>query len=161
MLDGGLPFRHFLNLHFPLSPGRDYPHISIFKMKPIISNTDYKTIYSLIQDMPASQRTKEMGQLQRELESALKVADEKLDGDIIRLNSYFEVTDTSTGKTLQLRLVMPRMADLSQQKISILSPLGVALIGFREGMLVEWVLPGGPKKLKILKVVNAMQVARL
>lgn len=126
-------------------------------MTPIISNTDYKTLYSLIQDLPASQRTKEMGQLQKELESALKVADGQLDGDIIRLNSYFEVLDTTTGKTLQLRLVMPKSADLSQQKISILSPLGVALIGFREGMLIEWVLPGGPKKLQILKVVNALQ----
>lgn len=130
-------------------------------MKPIISNTDYKTLYSLIQDMPASQRTKEMGQLQRELESALKVADEKLGDDIIRLNSYFEVKDSATGKTLQLRLVMPKMADLSQQKISVLSPLGVALIGFKEGMLVEWILPGGPKKLQILKVVNSPQEARV
>lgn len=130
-------------------------------MRPIISETDYKTIYSLIQDLPASQRTKEMGQLQRELNSSLRVADEKLEEDIIRLNSYFEVKDMATGKTLQLNLVMPKMADLSQQKISILSPLGVALIGFREGMLVEWVLPGGPKKLKILKVVNSVQVARL
>lgn len=102
-----------------------------------------------------------MGQLQRELESALKVADEKLGDDIIRLNSYFEVKDSATGKTLQLRLVMPKMADLSQQKISVLSPLGVALIGFKEGMLVEWILPGGPKKLQILKVVNSPQEARV
>ncbi|OOG77496.1 GreA/GreB family elongation factor [Algoriphagus sp. A40] len=130
-------------------------------MQPIISETDYKSIYSLIQDLPASQRTKEMGQLQRELNSALRVADEKLGEDIIRLNSYFEVKDMGTGKTLQLHLVMPKIADLSQQKISILSPLGVALIGFREGMLVEWVLPGGPKKLKILKVVNTVQLERL
>lgn len=130
-------------------------------MRPIISETDYKTIYSLIQDLPSSQRTKEMGQLQHELNSALRVADEKLDEDIIRLNSYFEVMDQSTGKTLQLHLVMPKMADLSQQKISILSSLGVALIGFKEGMLVEWVLPGGPKKLQILKVVNAVPEARI
>jgi regulator of nucleoside diphosphate kinase len=130
-------------------------------MKPIISHTDYKTLYSLIQDLPSSQRTKEMGHLQRELESALKVADENLGEDIIRLNSYFEVKDEATGKTLELRLVMPKMADLSQQKISVLSPLGVALIGFKEGMLVEWILPGGPKKLHILKVVNSSLEARV
>jgi|SRR5690606_3011583 len=130
-------------------------------MKPIISNSDYKTIYSLIQDMPASQRTKEMGLLQKELDSALKVADEKLGQNIIRLNSYFEVIDQSTGKTLQLRLVLPKMADLSQQKISILSPLGVALIGFSEGMVVEWMLPGGLKKLQIQKVINEQQAVKI
>jgi regulator of nucleoside diphosphate kinase len=130
-------------------------------MRPIISNTDYKTIYSLIQDMPVAKRTKEMGLLQKELDSALKVADEKLGENIIRLNSYFEVLDQSTGKTLQLKLVLPKLADLSQQKISILSPLGVALIGFSEGMIVEWMLPGGLKKLQILKVVNEQQVVKV
>lgn len=125
-------------------------------MKPIISNTDYKTLYSLIQDMPPAQRTREMGQLQAELVSAEKVADEKLSGNIIRLNSYFEVKDLSTGKTLQLSLVLPKNADLSQKRISVLSPLGVALIGFQEGMVVEWQLPGGLKKLEILKVVNTV-----
>lgn len=129
-------------------------------MTPIISNTDYKTIYSLIQDMPTSQRTKEMGQLQKELDTAKKVADEAIENNIIRLNSYFEVMDQGTGKTLQLHLVLPKMADLNQKKISILSPLGVALIGFGEGMLVEWMLPGGLKKLQILKVTNDTQTVK-
>lgn len=130
-------------------------------MKPIISETDYKAIYSLIQDLPASHRSKEIGQLQKELNSALRVADQKLDADIIRIDSHFEVKDNSTGKTFQLQLVMPKQADVSQKKISILSPLGIALIGFREGMLVEWVLPGGPKKLQILKVANQVPEVKL
>lgn len=123
-------------------------------MRPIISETDYKTIYSLIQDLPHSQRSKEIGQLQSELNSSLRVSDEDMENDIIRLNSYFEVMDVSSQKTFQLRLVLPKSADISKQKISILSPLGVALIGFKEGMLIDWVLPGGQKKLKILKVSN-------
>lgn len=110
--------------------------------------------------MPTSQRTKEMGQLQRELDTAKKVADETIGADVIRLNSYFEVMDVATGKTLKLSLVMPKIADLNQQKISILSPLGVALIGFSEGMVVEWLLPGGLKQLQILKVVNETQVVK-
>jgi len=130
-------------------------------MQPIISTTDYNIIYSLIHDMPASRRTKEMGQLQKELNTAKKVADETIATNVIRLNSYFEVMDVATGKTLQLSLVMPKAADLSQQKISILSPLGVALIGFSEGMLVEWMLPGGLKKLQILKVVNDIVPAKI
>ena len=126
-------------------------------MKPIISHTDYKTIYNLIQGLPASQYTKEMGQLQKELETATKVPDNELGTDIIRINSYFEVTDLASGKNFQLRLVMPKNANLAEQKISILSPLGVALIGFREGMQLDWVLPGGLKKLKIVTVTNAPQ----
>ncbi|MBN7812249.1 GreA/GreB family elongation factor [Algoriphagus sp. H41] len=130
-------------------------------MKPIISHQDYKTIYSLIQDMPSSQRTKEMGQLQQELDSAARVEESEIAESIIRLNSYFEVKDQASGKTLQLRLVLPKQANLAEQKLSILSPLGVALIGFGEGMVVDWVLPGGPKKLEIIKVVNTPLEAKV
>lgn len=130
-------------------------------MKPIISHQDYKTIYSLIQDMPSSQRTREMGQLQQELDSAARVAESEIAESIIRLNSYFEVKDQASGKTLQLRLVLPKQANLAEQKLSILSPLGVALIGFGEGMVVDWVLPGGPKKLEIIKVVNTPLEAKV
>lgn len=129
-------------------------------MRPIISETDYNTIHSLILHLPASHRTKEIGQLQTELNSALRVPDEKISEDVIRLNSYFEVEEVTSGKILNLWLVMPKQANISLQKISILSPLGVALIGFKEGMLIDWVLPGGPKKLKILKVVNEELSAR-
>lgn len=123
-------------------------------MTPIISETDYNTIHSLIHHLPLSHRTKEIGQLQKELNSALRVPDEKISENIIRLNSYFEIEEVISGKILHLWLVMPKLANINLQKIFILSPLGVALIGFKEGMVIDWVLPGGPKKLKILKVIN-------
>jgi regulator of nucleoside diphosphate kinase len=128
-------------------------------MRPIISETDYNTIHTLIHHLPAAHRTKEIGQLQTELNNALRVPDEKISDAVIRLNSYFEVEELTSGKILKLWLVMPKLANISNQKISILSPLGVALIGFKEGMLIDWVLPGGPKKLKILKVSNENPVA--
>lgn len=123
-------------------------------MKPTITVSDYTIIRSLITNLPPNHRTKEIGQLAKEIESATKVSDEEIEVDIIRLNSYFEVEETQSKQIIKLTLTLPKQADLTEKKISIFTPMGVALIGFKAGMLIDWVLPGGPKKLKILKVEN-------
>lgn len=121
-------------------------------MKPILTTSDYKTIHTLLQNLPAHLKGKEVSLLQQEIKSAQIVSDESISEDIIQLNSKFEVVELSSGKTMSLQLALPHQADLKQNKISILSPLGVALIGFSKGMTVEWMLPGGLKKLQINRV---------
>jgi regulator of nucleoside diphosphate kinase len=121
-------------------------------MKPILSHSDYKTIHTLLQNLPSNLKGKEVSQLQLEIKKAEIIADRAISEDIIQLNSRFEVIELSSGKTMNFQLVLPHQADLKQNRISILSPLGVALIGFRQGMTVEWMLPGGLKKLQINRV---------
>lgn len=123
-------------------------------MQPIISAKDYNIIRSIVTNLPHQQKTREVGELMQELEKAQIIDDGAIDDDIIRINSKFEVEVSGTGKVMRYQLVLPRHADLASKKISILSPLGVILIGFRQGMLIDWVSPGGPKQLKILKVDN-------
>lgn len=125
-------------------------------MKPILTTSDYKTIHTLIQNLPTHLKGKEVSQLQQEIKSAQIVSDDSITEDIIQLNSKFEVVELSSGKRMNFQLVLPHQADLKQNKISILSPLGVALIGFRKGMTIEWVLPGGLKKLQINHVEKAV-----
>lgn len=123
-------------------------------MKPIISNKDYQALKTLITGYPDNLKSKEIGQLMEELERADIVDEEALDDDIIRLNSSFEAEDVATKKIWKLTLTLPQQANVKEQKISVFSPLGVALIGFRKGMTVKWALPGGMKTLKILNVIN-------
>ncbi len=123
-------------------------------MKPIISNKDYQALKTLITGYPDNLKSKEIGQLMEELERADIVDEEALDEDIIRLNSSFEAEDVATKKIWKLTLTLPQQANVKEQKISVFSPLGVALIGFRKGMTVKWALPGGMKTLKILNVIN-------
>jgi len=121
-------------------------------MKPILTKSDYSTIKELILNTPSHLRTKEISLLAKEIELAKKVVDTKIEPQVIRLNSHFEVQDVASGKLLNFQLTLPKNADLAEKKLSILSPLGVALIGFQEGMEIEWNLPGGLKKLKIISV---------
>lgn len=123
-------------------------------MKPVISNTDYTTLKSLIVNCPQHLKSKELGQLMDELDKAEVVTDKNLDKDVIKLNSFFEAEDLSTKKTWKLMLTLPKEANLKEQKISVFSPLGVALIGFKKGMTIQWALPGGMKNIRIVDVVN-------
>ncbi|MDO8966079.1 GreA/GreB family elongation factor [Algoriphagus sp.] len=130
-------------------------------MKPFLTASDYKTIHTLILNLPPQLKGKEVIQLQHEIKSAEIVPDGQLSPDIIQINSYFEVLDLETQRLMKFQVVLPHLADLKQFKISILSPLGVAMIGFRQGMTVEWTLPGGRKRLQINQVDNPIRSTQI
>lgn len=72
----------------------------------------------------------------------------------IRLNSRVSVLDMSTQKVLEFTIVLPEHADIRQQKISVLTPMGAALIGLRQSEEVQWKVPAGLKRFRIQDVVN-------
>jgi regulator of nucleoside diphosphate kinase len=87
-----------------------------------------------------------------ELNRAVIVDNNALPVGTIRLNSLVSVKETVSGKVTDFRIVMPIEADIKQKKISILAPLGAALIGFRQGDEVEWRMPAGVKRFTVLNV---------
>lgn len=87
------------------------------------------------------------------MKKAELVADSDIKADVIQLHSRFEVEDIASEKIFRLCITPPDLADFKEKKISIFSPLGVALFGYRKGMTVEWELPGGLKKLYIKSVM--------
>lgn len=87
-----------------------------------------------------------------ELNRAVIVDNDALPAGTIRLNSLVSVKETKSGKVTDFRIVMPIEADIKQKKISILAPLGAALIGFRQGDEVEWKMPAGVKRFTVLQV---------
>jgi regulator of nucleoside diphosphate kinase len=123
-------------------------------MKPIITASDYELINSVIENIPSHQKTKVVGQLNEELSRAQIVNESSISNEVIRLNSTFKIMDVNSNRLIEFTITLPDLADLSKKKISVLTPLAVALIGFKKGMVIDWVLPGGPKKIKILNVIN-------
>ncbi|MBW8685558.1 GreA/GreB family elongation factor [Chitinophaga rhizophila] len=109
--------------------------------------------YSLLKQF-AGTKTDDISEmsLAYELNRAVIVGNDQLPPDTIRLNSLVSVKDKSSGKVTDFRIVMPIDADIKQKKISILAPLGAALIGFRKGDEVEWKMPAGVKKFTVLNV---------
>lgn len=127
-------------------------------MIPIIKKSDEKDLLALMERIPANERTKELGLLQAELRRAKIVTDAKISDQVIQMNSEVAITDIASGKKLTFTLTYPKDANLSLQKLSILSPLGVALLGFQEGQIIEWNLPAGMRKFKIDEVSQAQGI---
>lgn len=119
-------------------------------MKPIISESVYKTLYELI----IKQKSPEIRQLGEELSKAEIVKDNNLKMNIVSLNSIVEYIDESLNKTIRVQIVLPAEANLEQRKISILAPVSIALIGFKERDRFSWKMQTGTKYLCIIKVVN-------
>ena len=73
--------------------------------------------------------------------------------DVIRFNSI--ITVTSGAWQSQFQLVIPTERDISKNKVSILAPMGSAVMGYAEGDTVTWNFPNGTKELFIAKVEQA------
>ena len=56
-------------------------------------------------------------------------------------------------------LVFPTAANISENKLSILAPLGMALIGYRKGDTIKWPVPSGIKKLKVTEIIYQPEAA--
>jgi regulator of nucleoside diphosphate kinase len=92
--------------------------------------------------------------LASELQSAKVVSNDELPKDSVRLNSEVKIQEAGQKGIMQVKLVMPSEADISEKKISIFAPLGAALIGYRKNDTIEWEMPAGIKKFVILDVTN-------
>jgi regulator of nucleoside diphosphate kinase len=125
-------------------------------MRPILSLSDLAMVQGILLGLSAQQRqATEIVQLEAELAKANVVADNELDPEVIRIGSYCEVEEVTSKQRLCLTLVLPDAADIKQGRWSILSPLGVALIGFQQGMTITWKMPGGIRRFLIAKVSQA------
>ncbi|MBP1597258.1 MAG: GreA/GreB family elongation factor [Acidobacteria bacterium] len=97
--------------------------------------------------------------LEEELDRAVLVTSKNVPSDVITMNSEVVISDLDTGKEMTYRLVFPGDADIEQGKISILAPIGTALIGFRTGDIVKWKVPAGTRRLRIERVVYQPEAA--
>ena len=91
--------------------------------------------------------------LHKELKRAKVVDPEDVPNDIITMNSKFNLKDLDSGEETIYTLVFPEDADIYENKISIYAPMGVALIGYRVGDVIEWPVPGGILKIKVLEII--------
>jgi regulator of nucleoside diphosphate kinase len=90
------------------------------------------------------------------LEQTLQIAElrdeDKMPRNVIRMNSSVSVLDFDTQRKQEYTLVYPERSDISHGFMSVLAPMGIALLGRQKGDTVEVKVPGGMRKLKIQRV---------
>lgn len=97
--------------------------------------------------------------LQDELERAEVVEPADLPADVVTMRSRVRVRDLGSGQDAVYTLVFPREADLDAGRLSVLAPIGTALLGYRQGDEIESPVPGGLRRLKVLKVLFQPEAA--
>jgi regulator of nucleoside diphosphate kinase len=98
-------------------------------------------------------------ELREELERAIIVASSDIPPGVITMNGVATVLDLTSGSRRDVMLVYPHAADPAAGRISVLAPLGTALLGCRTGDEVEWLMPGGLRRLRIEQVRGADEAA--
>jgi regulator of nucleoside diphosphate kinase len=94
--------------------------------------------------------------LRRELERAVVVSDHEAPHNFVRLDSVVEYDDLLSGRSRKITLVAPQDADIDQSKVSVLTPVGAAVLGLVAGEAFSWLGEDGrPRVLVIRRVVNS------
>jgi regulator of nucleoside diphosphate kinase len=115
-----------------------------------ISAFDKKRLLGLIEEWEADPQDRgHIDDLAEELERAIVIEPQAMPGDVVTMNSRLRLTDADTGEQKVVTIVFPGMANADEGKISVLAPLGTALLGYRVGELVEWNVPSGLRRLRI------------
>lgn len=120
-------------------------------LKPILSRTDFQKLSALVNTV----KTETAELLENELSRSVTVVDEEMPDDVVAMNSKVSFVDQESGKESVITLVYPHEANIGEGKISILTPVGSALIGLKVGQIIEWPFPNGKsKELKVVAVTR-------
>lgn len=117
----------------------------------IISADDHQRLQSLLNAGAARfiSSTDRLDDLQGELSRAQVVATNEVPQDVVSMNSTVTLLDLDTKETETYTLVYPDRADIANGFLSVLAPIGTAILGYRVGDKLRWQVPAGWRRLQI------------
>ena len=98
--------------------------------------------------------------LESELDRAEVVPAADVPRDVVTMNSEIVVRDVDSNEEITFAVVFPSNANVDRRKISILAPIGTAVLGYRVGDTIEWNVPGRTRRLRIERLLFQPEAAR-
>jgi regulator of nucleoside diphosphate kinase len=121
----------------------------------VVTQRDAARLRALVQGYAGSARDDgHLDELALEIERAVVLEPQQVPADVVTMHARVGVLDVATGERRELVLVYPSESDIAANRVSVLAPLGTALLGYRKGDEVEWQMPGGLRRLRIERVVQ-------
>lgn len=120
-----------------------------------VTRSDAELLQGLLREAELSggyRGSKYLRDLRQELERAEIIPDQEAPADLITLNATARLLNLDTGETMELTLVSPGQADPFEEKVSVLAPIGAAMLGYRTGSTFEWDTPRGRCSLRVEQV---------
>ena len=100
-----------------------------------------------------------LDQLEEELGRAELINPKEIPSDVITMRSKVRLKDLKSGETVMYSLVFPFEANSNEGQISVLAPIGTALLGNRSGDVVESRVPSGLRRLKVKEILYQPEAA--
>jgi len=127
----------------------------------VVTRPDFERLRVLVQSAGTRRRWEEVHllALADELESAEVVEPERVPPDVVTMRSRVRVLDMVSGHATTYTICYPSEANRETGRLSVLAPIGTALLGYREGDVVQWPVPGGVRVLKIDKLEHQPEAA--
>ncbi|HNQ46672.1 MAG TPA: nucleoside diphosphate kinase regulator [Syntrophorhabdus sp.] len=122
------------------------------KREIFVTQRDMERLQALI-EIGGRQDAAYLESLEEELDQAKVVDPKDIPNDVVTMNSTVLIKDLDSNEEKTLVLVFPGKTNINENAISILAPLGTALIGYREGDIIDWEVPSGKKRIQVIKVV--------
>lgn len=123
----------------------------------IISERDLKDLREVVRALRSAgghPQRRYAADLEAELDRARVVPDAEVPDDVVTMNSTVRIRDQRTREVETFTLVYPHEADVLEGRVSVLAPLGLALLGTRAGEVVRWQVPAGVRTLKVQQVTH-------
>lgn len=121
-----------------------------------ITEPDHERLRRLIEiarEHNGDENRQYLDSLEEELERAEVVQQKSVPADVITMRSMVRLKDLDSGEDMTYRLVFPTEANYDDGKISVLAPIGTAMLGYRRGDVIEWKVPSGVRRLQVEQVL--------
>jgi regulator of nucleoside diphosphate kinase len=125
-----------------------------------ITAVDMARLQAVVERHLEGSRAAAAEQLELELDRALVTPQDQIPPDVVTMRSRIHFEDMETGRRREATLVYPEEANIDQSMISILAPVGLAVLGLKVGDIIEWPLPNARlARLRILEVLYQPEAA--
>jgi regulator of nucleoside diphosphate kinase len=113
----------------------------------IITNTDLQRLLPMLDQHALASES-----LETELHRAVIVDQRAVPADVVTMNSEVVYEDCETFARRRVRVVYPKDADATRGLVSVLAPIGSALLGLRVNQSIEWPVPSGTKRIRVVEI---------
>jgi len=120
-----------------------------------ITRDDATKLRGLVNSLIRTSTSATLLKLRDELDRATIIDPAACPDDVVRMNTIVEFADVDSGEVEEYILSYPENADVETKRLSVLAPIGTALLGARVGQVVTWSTPGGERQIRILSVLPA------
>ena len=96
---------------------------------------------------------KDLSVLAEEVKQATIVGPDAIPAKVVTMNTRLRLMDLEARKSFEMTVVFPQYADVDTGKVSVISPVGTAVLGYAEGDTIEWSVPAGKRRLRIEKIL--------